>query len=257
MAINAFSNFSIVVSDGGTVPSIDYLPNKTYVDIGSGNVLKVTWDTPVAANNTVDSYIVYLTKYDSTDGSYESIYTTNIGLVNEFYLKSSLLAAITKSFYSLFIRIEAVSKYGAAYNGSSNTAIVYVSRGCGIYNKVEDGYTQPVMKRALAFTKLAFIKIFDDSGKALKAADGTDIYSKVSSTQDSLSGWALMQEAYSNHATEYVLADADGAIFTDTDGAVLYLDSAGWQQSNILHEVLTDLNGDIITDMYDENVYVL
>ena len=60
MAISAFSNLAITISDGGTVPSLDYLSTKTYVNIGSGNVLKVSWNTPTATNNAVDSYKIYI-----------------------------------------------------------------------------------------------------------------------------------------------------------------------------------------------------
>ena len=53
MAISAFSNLAITISDGGTVPSLDYLSTKTYVNIGSGNVLKVSWNTPTATDDPV------------------------------------------------------------------------------------------------------------------------------------------------------------------------------------------------------------
>ena len=90
MAIEAFSNFNIEISDGGTVPSIDYLAYKTYVDIGSGNVFKVFWDTPSAANNLVDSYCINIQVFDRSAEEYVLLHKANIGNVNEFYIRSSL-----------------------------------------------------------------------------------------------------------------------------------------------------------------------
>lgn len=233
MAIEAFSNLSMTISDGGTVPSLDYLFTKTFVDIGSGNVLKITWNTPTAENNAVDSYIVYVLFYDVASVSYKHLYNANVGNVNEFYLKSALFEVTPQSFIQLYIYVEAVSKYGADYNCTSDIEAINVSRGCGAYVKVEDGYKQPIMKRSVAFTKLAYAELVDENGDLITDDDGNIIYMPVSSVQDYSTGWTLMQEHYAK--------DANG----------------NWQSSDIRYEVLTDTSGEIVTDLNGDTVYVL
>jgi hypothetical protein len=235
VAITAFSNFSITISDGGTVPSLDYLSNKTFVNIGSGNILKVHWNTPTATNNFVDSYKIYILRYDNTSASYKTLYNANIGNVNEFYLKAALFDSVAQSFNQLRIYVEAISRYGASYNGLSNTVTVNVSKGCGSYIRVEAGYKQPIMKRAIAFAKV------DLDYKALAASDDTLIadesekvfYTKVSSVQEDTTGWTLMQNFYTR----------------DTSG--------NWQLSDIAYEALVDTDGELFTDQNNEIIYVL
>jgi hypothetical protein len=233
MAITAFSNLSITISDGGTVPSVDYLPTKIYVDIGSGNILKVTWNTPTASGNAVDSYIIYVLAYDSAAGSYKSVYTANIGKVNEYYLPASLFAASGQSFTPICIYAEAVSAYGKDYNGISNMAMVNVSKGCGTYTKVDTGYAQPVLKRTLTFANLDYVALKDTSGNEITDANGEPIYTKLASVQDDTTGWTLMQEFYAKD------------------------ENNNWQKSNIAYEVLTDSNGEVVTDSSNNPVYVL
>ena len=233
MAITAFSNFSITISDGGTVPSLDYLSTKTFVDIGTGNVLKISWNTPTATDNAVNSYKVYILRYDSASGSYKALYDADIGDINEFYLKSALFNNISQSFIPLRIYVEAVSKYGAVYNGISNITAVNVSKGSGSYTKVEEGYAQPVMKRSLAFTKLDYKAITTSDGTVLTGEDGKAIYGKTSSVQDASTGWSLVQEFYSKDASDK------------------------WHISDMSFEALTDINGEIVTDINGDTVYVL
>jgi hypothetical protein len=233
MAINAFSNLSITISDGGTVPSLNYLSKKTYVDTGSGNVLKVSWSTPTAANNAVDSYIIYISAYNSATASYRPLYRANIGNVNEFYIRSSMLSTIQQSLISLHVYVEVISKYGKSYNGVSNIESVYVGRGCGSYTRVEAGYKQPVMKRTIALSQLGFLALADATGKLIAAVDEQVMHTKIANVQDAFTGWTLMQEFYTK-------------------------DEAGdWKLSDIAYEALTDANGEIVTDENNELVYVL
>ena len=257
MAINAFSNFTITLSDGGTVPSIGYLSNKTYVNIGSGNVLKVSWNTPTAANNTVDSYKIYILKYDFISASYKSLYTSNIGNVNEFYLKSSLFDSVPQSFVPLHVYVEAISKYGTAYNCISNIEAVDVSKGCGAYTRVKDGYAQPIMKRTLAFTKLDYLALTTEDGTTVTGSDGNILYTKVSSVQDDTTGWTLLQEFYSKGPQKVALRDVDGTALMDSNEKALYALAAAWEQSDLQYEILLDANGEIVTDLNDDQVYVL
>lgn len=233
MAINAFSNLSIAISDGGTVPSLNYLSNKTYVDIGSGNILKISWSTPTATNNAVDNYVVNILKYDAATASYKSFYRANIGNVNEFYLKSSLFNSLKQSYIPLRIYVEAVSKYGTAYNGTSNVELVSVGKGCGMYTRVTEGYKQPIMKRTLGFTRLDYLTLTDATGKAISTADDNVLYGKASSVQDAATGWALMQEFYEKDSNN------------------------DWQLSDLQYEVLTDASGEVVTDANNNIVCVL
>ena len=257
MAINAFSNLTITISDGGTVPSLDYLDIKTYINIGSGNILKMSWNTPTATNNAVDSYIVNVLAYDTSIASYKNLYTANIGNVNEFYLKSSIFDSIDQSFVPVQLYVEAVSLFGTSYNGISNIESVYVSRGAGSYIKVTEGYSQPIMKRALAFVKVAHVPLLDKDGKAILTADGKELYGKASNVQDDTVGWTLMQECFVQGPDAGVLVDANNRTLVDANGAALYAAGIGWQLSDIQYEVLTDSNGDIITDSNNDAIYVL
>lgn len=233
MAITAFSNFSITISDGGTVPSIDYLTNKTYVNIGSGNVFKISWTTPTATNNAVDNYKLYILKYDTTSASYKSFYSTNIGNVNEFYAKADLFNSITQGFVKLQVYIEVISKYGSAYNCISNIASINVGKGCGTYVRVSEGYKQPIMKRAIAFAKLNYKILAAEDGTPFTDTDGKLIQTKVSGAQDDSVGWTLMQEFHTKDANK------------------------NWQVSDITYEVMLDTNGEIITDTNGDAIYVL
>lgn len=257
MAITAFSNLTITISDGGTVPSLDYLSNKTYVDIGSGNILKISWNTPVAADNAVDSYVVNILKYDTATASYKAFYKANVGNVNEFYVKSSLFSSVAQYFNKLRIYVEAVSKYGTAYNGTSNIKLVSVSKGCGTYVRVEEGYTQPIMKRAIAFAKVNGKPLLADNGEPFVGSDGKTLYAAVSSVQDADTSWTLMQEFYSVGSPEAVVVDAEEKALIDANGLELFAAETSWQLSDIRYEVLTDANGEIITDINNSNVYVL
>ena len=230
MSITAFSDLLLTISEAGTVPSVEVSGKKTYADIGTGNVFKVSWNTPVAANNQVDSYIIHILMYDSVEVSYKHLYKANIGNVNEFYAASQLFAHNTQSILLLRIYLEAVSSHGVTYNGVSDTLQVTVCKGCGIYQKVADGYKQPVMKRSIAMSKLDRIPIVDNDGKILTDVDGNSLYAKSSPVQDDLTGWTLMQEFFTG---------------------------PHWQQSDMQYEVLTDTSGEIVTDVNGENIYVL
>lgn len=264
MAITAFSNLTITISDGGTVPSLDYLSAKTYVNIGSGNVFKISWTTPTASGNVVDNYKVYILKYDTTTASYKSFYSANVGNVNEFYVKADLFKSVTQGFIKLQVYVEVISKYGSAYNCISNIASINVGKGCGTYVRVSEGYKQPIMKRAVAFAKLNYKVLADEDGTPFTDADGKLIQTKVSSVQDDSVGWTLMQEFYragdaqSNEAADYTIIDANGKTLVDATGETLAARAiSSWQLSDIRYEILTDADGELITDINNNNIYVL
>lgn len=230
MAITAFKNLAITISDGGTVPSVN-LSNKFYVDIGCGNILKITWNTPTATDNAVDNYKVFIQRYDSATASYKSVYNANVGNVNEFYLTSALLKSITQSYIPLRISVEAISKYGASYNGTSNAIDAYVGRGTAIYTRVDDAYNQTVYKRAVALAKLDYVALLD-SDLPVKSADDKALFLKATSTHDINTGWALMKEFYAKNNNI-------------------------WQSNDVTYEMVTDINGEAITDAVDSLVYTM
>jgi hypothetical protein len=231
--IQAFSTLSLQASDGNTVPSIEFLNTRTYVDIGSGTVLKLSWDTPTATENAVDYYKLYIAAYNAITDTYQIVLDGSIGNVNEFYVTSELLSNIDFAQYHLNIQLTAFSRYGNEYNGISELIAVNISRGCGTYIKVTDGYAQPIMKRSVACAKLDYLPLTDSTGKQIYDADGEALYIKVSKAQSDSDGWTLMSDFYSKDS------------------------SNNWHLSDIQYEVLTDANGEIITDSNNEPIYTL
>lgn len=228
------SNFTITASDGNTIPSTTLLGNKTYVDIGSGTVLKLSWTfNALYGSNKVDYYSLFIGAQDVTSGTVTALFNDKIGNVNEFYVTSSLLSQISLPKYQLRVYLKAHSVYGETYSGTSDVLFYNVTRGCGTFTKVADGYIQPIMKRAIAFTKLNYLALKDSEGKALLDADGKQLYAMASRAQDADTGWSLMQNFYSKNS------------------------SGAWKQSDIRYEVLTDANGEIITDSNNEPIYTL
>jgi hypothetical protein len=231
--ITKFTNFNITAQDGNTVPSTNISGSTTYIDIGSGTVFKLTWNTPIASNNAVDNYTLYISMYDNSTNTTVVVYNKNIGNVNEFYITSNMLSEVKQLSYRLSITVTANSKYGASYNGISNAILVPVSRGCGLYVNVSEGYPEPIMKRAAAFVKLNYVALLDAKGRALKGAKDRQLYAKTASVQDTEDGWALMQEFYAKNS------------------------SGAWKKNDIQYEVLTDQNGSIITDVNNDPIYTL
>lgn len=233
MNIDKFSTVTPTISDGNTVPAIDFFDYPVFADIGTGTVAKISWTAPVAMYNMIDYYDLTIKVYDSDLGNYLILRTGSVGNVNEYYITSSLLSAVTLANYKLYIDLTAVSKYGMAYNSSQSTTVVYVSSACGTYMKVTEGYSQPIMKRTIAFAKLGYRMLYGEDGKALTADDGKLLYGKSSSVQANDSGWTPMQDFYTK----------------DPNG--------NWQASDIAYEVLTDSNGEIITDSNNSAIYIL
>ena len=232
MAISVFPFLTVLLTDGGTVPAANFTNNITrFVDIGSGNVLKLSWNTPVAANNEVDSYSIHIEAYDK--GITQQAYKSAIGKVNEFYITSDMLSAIGFEHYQLNIYLTVNSKYGASY-GSTTGITAQVSRGCGTYTKVADpDSNNQLMKRTIALNKLSYKVLTDADGKALKNDDGNFIYIKSSTGQDDSTGWALMRNFY--------VKDPDN----------------NWQSSDIQYEVLLDVNGEVVHDINNSEIYML
>jgi hypothetical protein len=193
---NSFTNIVVNISDGPTVPSIDLLATKTYVDIGNGTVFKLSWNTPTAQGNSVAYYTLNIYYYNKESGKYITIFNNSIGNVNEYSITSSMLSDITYDYYKLYIQLTANSSISSIYNGTSDILTVLVGKGCGAYTKVTEGYSQPIMKRALGFVKLGCVALRDKNGEVLADKDGKILYANKAKIQSAASGWALMQEFY-------------------------------------------------------------
>ena len=146
------SNLILEVLEGSTITSTEIYgtDKKTYINIGSGNVFKLMWETPTLTNDAVDHYGLIIKRHDTAINAYYDIFDKNIGLVNEFYVDSPLLPTVPEQ-YMLSIYLVAYGKHGSVI--TSNVVNPYVSKGSGGYVKVEEVYNQPIMKRALALTK--------------------------------------------------------------------------------------------------------
>ncbi len=240
------SNLTLYIEEGGTVPSTDIYGTgkKVFVNIGSGNVFKLRWDPPSMTNDTVDRYSVVIERYDPTANTYYPVFNKNVGLVNEFYVNADILP-VSPAQYQVSAYVIAHGKQGGII--TSSIEVRYVCRGSGTYVKVDGyledntykNYTQPIMKRAVAFTKAAVsneasARIVDEDGNEVSILDDEGNPVIIEATR-LLTGieWQLVAEGY--------VKDSEGV----------------WQAVDIKYEVLVDKNGDIITDKDDKAIYVL
>lgn len=231
--VERFSEFNLLALDGTSLPSTEVYGHKTFIDPGSGNVLKLAWDTPIALNNSIDYYYLKINRVISETGETYSVFSSEVGNTNEFYLNSSLLSYCEQPHYRLEIQLMAVSKYGISYSNVSNNLELYVSKGCGTYVRVEEDYAQPIMKRAAALVKLYDVNetvlLTSSDDFVITDSDDLILYAK----KDIPYEWAVMQEFYAKN------------------------DEGTWQTNDIRYEVLTDINGEIITDSANEFIYTL
>lgn len=230
-----------MVEDGSTIASTNIYSTtgtydkKTYINIGSGNVFKLSWIMSGLTGDAVDRYSLIIKRHDTTINTYYDIFDKNIGLVNEFYVNSELLPALPEQ-YMLSIYLVAYTKNGNVI--TSNIVNPYISKGSGTYVKTEDTTGQTMWKRALAFTKAATTAdaigiIKDSSGNIVSIKDGTGNAVQIQATRIlTSSDWNVVQESYIK----------DGSI---------------WKASDIKWEVLTDNTGEIVTDNSGKQIYTL
>jgi hypothetical protein len=234
------SNIVLEVLEGSTVASTEIYgaDKKTYVNIGSGNVFNLKWTTTLTGEDTVNYYNLVIKRYDPTLNVYYDIFDKNIGLVNKFYVDSPLLPALPEQ-YMLSVYVVAYGKSGSVI--TSNVVNPYVCKGSGTYIKVQpDNYTQPIMKRALAFTNVslpdeAAIRIVDTEGNEVPVLDneGNQILLEAKRLLTSSTNWQLVPESF--------VKSPEGT----------------WQTTDIKYEVLVDETGEIITDSSNAQIYVL
>ena len=233
------SNLVLNISDGSTLASTDIYgaDKKTYINIGSGNVFRLHWDTPTLANDdTVDYYKLVIKRQDTTLNVYYDIFDKNIGLVNEFYVDSALLPTVPLQ-YKATVYIIAYGKQGSIV--SSNVVTPYISKGTGAYIKATPtGYNQSIMKRAIAFVNaptsstLPAATLLDSTGNELVSKDGNKLAADATRVLAS-STWNIALTGYTKNS------------------------EGEWLANDIKHEVLVDQAGDIITDSANKQIYVL
>lgn len=267
------SNLTLYVSDGSTIASTEIYgaDKKTYINIGSGNVFKLTWTTPLVTNDdVVDHYTLVIKRHDTSLDVYYNIFDRNVGLVNEFYVDSALLPSAPLQ-YVLSIYIVAYGKLGSVI--TSNVVNPYISKGSGSYVKVTDNnYKQPIMKRALAFVK--------ELPTARTAATHTLTDSDTDVVLTDINGVALQDiDGNTLTLTAFDLVDCNGTALLDANQKVLFASatqllestnnwhvvqesytrdtSNNWQVNSIKYETLVDSSGELIEDINNEPIYVL
>jgi hypothetical protein len=231
------SNLNLNVLDGSTLAATEIYgaDKKTYINIGSGNVFKLSWNTPILTNDSVAYYKLIIKRHDTVSNIYYDIFDKNIGLVNEFYVDSVLLPSLPLQ-YKLSVYVVAYGKLGNIV--TSNVVTPYVSKSTGTYTKVQpEGYQQPIMKRALA---LVNVPPNDSTYKSLLDSNGTELLDN--------NGKLLVAEASTVLANDTWNIMLEG--YTRTT-------SGTWQPSDIKYEVLVDETGEIITDTSNNPIYVL
>ena len=204
------SNLVLKVSDGDTIASTEIYgkDKKTYINIGSGNVFKLTWKTDqdgaeVFANDTVDHYNLVIKRFDPTLSVYYDIFDKNVELDDEFDVNSEILPSVPLQ-YRLSIYVVAYGKEGSVL--TSNVVNAYVCKGSGAYVKVTDN-GQPSIKRALAFAKVTSTGIIDDTvtikstltdfnKDILLDSDGKELLVDVTKLLNSTNGWEIILESY-------------------------------------------------------------
>lgn len=246
------SNIVLEVLDGSTIASTEIygVDKKTYINIGSGNVFKLRWNTPVLTNDFVDHYNLVIKRHDPTLNAYYDIFDKNIGLTNEFFVDSSVLP-LAPDQYKLSIYIAASGRYGSVI--TSNIVGPYVSKGGGSYVKIGSDsnatFEQPIMKRALGFVNIprAMASMMTTE---LKLAD---IDSLLLADID---GKVLSCSSTATMVTEVCLADVDEKILTDIDQKILYTSHTATTTPMGAIIKLADINGNILTDIDDNVLYI-
>ncbi len=260
------SNLILSIKDGSTVASTSIYgaDKKTYINIGSGNVFKLEWETPILTNDTVDHYSLVIKRYDPTLNVYYDILNKNIGLVNDFYVDSPMLP-IAPEQYLLSIYLVAYGKHGGVV--TSNVKNPYICKGSGSYVKVNStDYAEPIMKRAIAFVY---------TPDALVTAEGSTL---VDSEENTI---LVLDEALLK--TEDILADVNGEPLMDVTEETIYVDmtkllystdwtvvqegytkaaDGTWRTNDIKYEVLQVLNEstgkyEVLTGSDNNPIYIL
>lgn len=208
--ITALSTPVITVTNAGTVPTTSILGSETFLNIGTGDVLKFSWSPVSGTNNEISYYSLHL--YPASDDPYYAnntdgyFYYSFSNLANECYVPASSLNLGGPGWHKLTYYLYTYSKYGSYYNGQSVTGTCTFINNCsGAYIKLDStnsDYPQPVMKRAVAFVK-------DPASGEWKLCQGAFHKGPVGE-------WKTGDISYE------VLMDQNGEIITDSSNEPIY-----------------------------------
>ena len=209
----------IQISDGNTVSSVKINDQTIYPNIGSGTICKLSWEAAANIANYAISMYIY-----RGDGLADTS-NMNIGLCNEFYITSEMCPSDTTS---IRVSIGAFKTTGQAL--SVGEAFIPVAESAGIYVRVTDGYTQPIMKRAIALAQVSDSS--EDSGLLISSDNFELVSADFRLLAEDILIWAIMKDFYKKN------------------------DQGTWDSSDITYEVLTAQNGDIITTATGDFIYL-
>ena len=208
--ITSFSMPTITVTNAGTVPTTNINGEEAFLNIGTGDVLKISWPHPTASNNEISSYSVeiYPSENDSyyTEGTSDYFSSYYGGNTNEIYVPAVDLNQGGPGIHKFTMYFGVNSKFGSNYGAYERDFAEYtfVNDCHGAYIKLdrEHGYPQPVMKRAVAFVK-------DPASGEWKLCQGAF-------HKDPAGEWKTGDISYE------VLMDQNGEIITDSDNSPIY-----------------------------------
>lgn len=226
--INKLSSPVIRVSEGLTVPSVTLGSRTTYINTGTGDVLKLSWD--ILEPELTNFYTLDISYFDKSGTSHALAYSIDIGKVNEYCLSAELLNSVPLDSYELAIKLTARSIYGFVYNSVSDTVYLNIKNGCGIYAKVSGGNDQPLMKRAAALARVSDQS--EDAGLLLSSDSFELVASDTQYLAVDVQVWSIMSDFYKRNSN-------------DT-----------WDLSDITYEVLLDSNNEPITISTGELIYI-
>lgn len=189
------------ISNPGTVPTTSiYEGPESYLNIGSGDVVKFSWTVPSGLVD--DLSYCWLGVYDLDSEIY--CFSDSVGKDNELYLTSDMLNRLGSGRHTLVAEMSMHNKYSSEFDSDVTVTMFQVINGCnGIYIKTFTEAGETIMKRAIPFVKQA-----DGSWKLSNGA-----YYKADGQT-----WNSSDIKYE------VLVDANGNVVTDSlTGEPIYL----------------------------------
>lgn len=209
--ITTLSTPVLTITNAGTVPSTNILGQETFLNIGTGDVLKFSWSSVSGTNNEVSNYGLWLYPADDdpyyTNGTDDYFDYSFSNLANECYVPASALNSGGRGWHKFTYEFYASSLYGSYYNSSIITGTgTFINDCSGVYIKLDStnsNYPQPIMKRAVAFVK-------EPVSGEWKVCQGAFYKNQASST------WKASDISYE------VLVDQNNEVITDTSNEPIY-----------------------------------
>ena len=189
------------VSNPGTVPTTSIYNNtESYLNIGSSDVVKLSWSLPSGIIDDLD--YCHVNVYDIETDTF--CFSDSVGKSTELYLTSAMLNRLGSGGHFLGVELFARNKYGEEFDSEASGLVFHVINGCnGIYIKTFTEAGETIMKRAIPFVKQG-----DGSWKLSNGA-----YYKADG-----------QTWHSSDIKYEVLVDVNGNVVTDSlTGEPIYL----------------------------------